>query len=153
MLVQRSLCTILLILAAASIGTSTSASANHASNDFVVIANPHSGIEKMSKDEVINVYMGRNRKLSSGVTAQPLDLENPLTEKANFYNIMVNKELSEISSYWARLMFSGQGSPPRQVASAEQAVELVGRLKGAIAYVDRKKIDKRVRVVFDPSRN
>lgn len=151
MLVQRSLCIILLVLAAAS--TETSANANHASNDFVVIANPNSGVEKMSKDEVINVYMGRNRKLSSGVTAQPLDLENPLTEKANFYNTMVNKELSEISSYWARLMFSGQGSPPRQVASAEQAVELVGRLKGAIAYVDRKKIDKRVRVVFDPSRN
>lgn len=151
MLVQRSLCIILLVLAAASTGTS--ASANHASNDFVVIANPNSGVEKMSKDEVINVYMGRNRKLSSGVTAQPLDLENPLTEKANFYSTMVNKELSEISSYWARLMFSGQGSPPRQVASAEQAVELVGRLKGAIAYVDRKKIDKRVRVVFDPSRN
>lgn len=151
MLVQRSLCIILLVLAAASIGAS--ASTNYPSNDFVVIANPHSGVEKMSKDEVINVYMGRNRKLSSGVTAQPLDLENPLTEKANFYNIMVNKELSEISSYWARLMFSGQGSPPRQVASAEQAVELVGRLKGAIAYVDRKKIDKRVRVVFDPNRN
>lgn len=151
MLVQRSLCIILLVLAAVS--TETSANANHASNDFVVIANPNSGVEKMSKDEVINVYMGRNRKLSSGVTAQPLDLENPLTEKANFYNTMVNKELSEISSYWARLMFSGQGSPPRQVASAEQAVELVGRLKGAIAYVDRKKIDKRVRVVFDPSRN
>ena len=68
-----------------------------ASNDFVVIANPHSGIDRMSKDEVINVYMGRNRKLASGINAQPIDLENPLTEKANFYNVMVSKELSEIS--------------------------------------------------------
>lgn len=121
-----------------------------ASNDFVVIANPHSGIDRMSKDEVINVYMGRNRKLASGISAQPIDLENPLTEKAHFYNVMVSKELSEISSYWARLMFSGQGSPPKQVASTEQAIELVSSIKGAIAYVDRKKIDRRVKIVFDP---
>jgi hypothetical protein len=145
MLVQRSLCIFLLALAAVY------ARVSHASNDFVVIANPNSGVEKMSKDEVVNVYMGRNRKLPSGVTAQPLDLENPLTEKAHFYNTMVNKELPEISSYWARLIFSGQGSPPRQVASTEQAIDLVGRLKGAIAYVDRKRIDKRVKVVFDPT--
>lgn len=124
-----------------------------ASNDFVVIANPQSGIDKMSKDEVINVYMGRNRKLASGINAQPIDLENPLSEKANFYSVMVNKELPEISSYWARLMFSGQGSPPKQVMTTEQALEIVSTVKGAIAYIDRKKIDKRVKIVFDPLRS
>jgi hypothetical protein len=124
-----------------------------ASNDFVVVANHDAGIDKMSKDEVINVYMGRNRKLASGVNAQPIDLENPLTEKENFYSVMVNKELPEISSYWARLMFSGQGSPPKQVMTTEQALELVSSIKGAIAYIDRKKIDKRVKIVFDPLRS
>lgn len=124
-----------------------------ASNDFVVVANLHAGIDKMSKDEVINVYMGRNRKLASGVNAQPIDLENPLAEKEIFYSVMVNKELPEISSYWARLMFSGQGSPPRQVMTTEQALELVSSIKGAIAYIDRKKIDKRVKIVFDPLRS
>lgn len=107
----------------------------------------------MSKDEVINVYMGRNRKLASGINAQPIDLENPLSEKANFYSVMVNKELPEISSYWARLMFSGQGSPPKQVMTTEQALEIVSTVKGAIAYIDRKKIDKRVKIVFDPLRS
>lgn len=127
-------------------------SALKASNDFVVVANPQSGIDKMSKDEVINVYMGRNRKLASGINAQPLDIDNPIGEKANFYLVMVNKELSEISSYWARLLFSGQGAPPKQLNSAEQAIELVSHSKGAIAYVDRKKVDRRVKIVFDPSK-
>ncbi|WP_395008909.1 hypothetical protein [Undibacterium sp.] len=140
---------LILLLLLASAGYS---SALKASNDFVVIANLQAGIDKMSKDEVINVYMGRNRKLASGINAQPLDIETPLGEKANFYNVMVNKELSEISSYWARLLFSGQGSPPRQVSTAEQALDLVSNSKGAIAYIDRKKIDKRVKIVFDPAR-
>lgn len=126
-------------------------SALKASNDFVVVAHPQAGIEKMSKDEVINIYMGRNRKLPSGITAQPLDITSPLGEKANFYFVMVNKELSEISSYWARLLFSGQGSPPKQIGTAEQALEIVSTSKGAIAYIDRKKIDRRVKVIFDPA--
>jgi hypothetical protein len=126
--------------------------ASCAASDFVVIANMNSGVDKMSKNEVINVYMGRNRKLASGITALPLDLENPITEKANFYSVMVNKELSEISSYWARLVFSGQGSPPIQMMSQDEAIDMVINRKGAIAYVDRKKIDKRVKVVFDPLR-
>ncbi len=121
-----------------------------ASNDFVVIANLQSGLEKMSKDEVINVYMGRNRKLPSGISAVPLDLTTPLSDKANFYNVMVNKELSEISSYWARLLFSGQGSPPKQLKDADEALEYVVQSKGAIAYIDRKKADKRVKIVYDP---
>ncbi|MFZ6814632.1 hypothetical protein ACO0K3_09195 [Undibacterium sp. Rencai35W] len=117
--------------------------------DFVVIANPNSGIEKMSKDDVINIYMGRYRKLASGISAQPLDLTNPVSEKSKFYSSMVNKELPEINSYWARLMFSGQGSPPRQVDSVEEIIDIVSNNKGAIAYIDKKKVDKRVKVVFD----
>ena len=140
---------LILLLLLASAGYS---GALKASNDFVVVANLQAGIDKMSKDEVINVYMGRNRKLASGINAQPLDIETPLGEKANFYTVMVNKELSEISSYWARLLFSGQGSPPKQVATAEQALNIVSNSKGAIAYIDRKKIDKRVKIVFDPTR-
>jgi hypothetical protein len=141
---------LLMMLSALELGAYATHSV--AASDFVVIANLNSGVDKMSKDEVINVYMGRNRKLSSGVTAMPLDLENPIAEKANFYSVMVNKELSEISSYWARLIFSGQGSPPKQVTSQEEAIDIVINRKGAIAYIDRKKIDKRVKVVFDPLR-
>ncbi|MFZ6801293.1 hypothetical protein [Undibacterium sp. Di24W] len=139
-----------ILLAALTVGASASERA--AGSDFVVIANLRSGITKMSKDEVINVYMGRNRKLASGITAMPLDLENPLAVKAHFYSVLVNKDLSEISSYWARLVFSGQGSPPRQVKSQEEAIEIVTRRRGAIAYIERTKIDKRVKVVFDPLR-
>lgn len=117
--------------------------------DLVVVTHPGNGIEKMSKDDVINIYMGRYRKLANGETAIPLDLKQPPGEKALFYNILVGKELAEINSYWARLMFSGQGSPPRQAENVDEAIEFVKNNKGALAYIDRKKVDKRVKVIFD----
>lgn len=119
--------------------------------DLVVVTHPNNGIEKMSKDDVINIYMGRYRKMPNGVTAMPLDLKNPLGEKERFYRIMVGKELAEINSYWARLMFSGQGSPPLQAEDMDEMMELIKNNKGALAYMDKKKVDKRVRVVYDPA--
>ena len=119
--------------------------------DLVVIANPQSGIEKLSKDEVINLYMGRNRKLATGVNAMPLDLAAVNSEKAKFYVMLVNKNLPEINSYWARLMFSGQGSPPLQVETTDEVLDIVGSNKAAIGYIDRKKLDKRVKLIYDPT--
>ena len=119
--------------------------------DLVVIANPQSGIEKLSKDEVINLYMGRNRKLASGINAMPLDLTAANTEKAKFYALLVNKNLPEINSYWARLMFSGQGSPPMQIESVDEVLDIVSSNKAAIGYIERKKLDKRVKMIYDPT--
>lgn len=119
--------------------------------DLVVIANSQSGIEKLSKDEVINLYMGRNRKLATGVNAMPLDLAAVNAEKAKFYAMLVNKNLPEINSYWARLMFSGQGSPPLQVETSDEVLDIVGSNKAAIGYIERKKLDKRVKLIYDPA--
>lgn len=123
----------------------------HAFADLIVVANPQSGVDKLSKDEIINLYMGRNRKLSSGINAIPVDLSAANAEKANFYSMLVNKNLPEINSYWARLMFSGQGSPPLQVESVDEALDIIASKKGAIGYIDRKKLDKRVKLIYDPT--
>ncbi|MBC3935599.1 hypothetical protein [Undibacterium rugosum] len=115
---------------------------------MVVIANPYSGIDKLSKDEVINLYMGRTRKFANGLSALPIDLKNAEHEKVQFYAMLVGKEVAEINSYWARLRFSGQGSPPLQAESMDEVLRIVAENKAAIGYVDKKKLDKRVRLIY-----
>lgn len=123
--------------------------AAHAAGDLVVIANTGSGFEKLTRDEAVNIFMGRYKKLPSGIAALPVDEGS---EKAAFYRALVGKELSEIQSYWARLVFSGQSSPPRLMENANEVIETVINNKGAIGYIDRKKVTARVRVVLDLSR-
>ena len=124
---------------------------NAAAADYVVIVNPNSGIERLGREEVINIFLGRQRKLPSGITALPVDLAVPSAHKEQFYSALVNKKLPEINSYWARLMFSGQGSPPRQAESTDEVLEIVSSSKGAIGYIDRKNLNKQVKAVFDLS--
>ena len=117
-----------------------------AAAELVIIANPASGVEKLTRDEAVNIFMGRYRRLPSGMAALPMD-ENG--EKAVFYRALLGKELPEVQSYWARLVFSGQGSPPRQMENADEVIETVANNKGAIGYIDKKKVTSRVKVVLD----
>lgn len=122
--------------------------AGGAQADLVVVANPRSGIEHLSVDEAINIFLGRYRQLPGGLSAQPVDLPESHPDKARFYAGLVGKNLAEIRAYWARLVFSGKTAPPVPAASPEEVIERVAAERGAIGYVDRSKADGRVRVVL-----
>ncbi|HJV23092.1 MAG TPA: hypothetical protein VJ570_10355 [Holophagaceae bacterium] len=117
--------------------------------DLVVVVNASSGVERLTRDEVINLFMGRTRKLATGLTALPIDQGGTAPDRARFYRALVGKELPEINAYWARLIFSGQAFPPRQAESEAEVLEILHNTKGAIAYVDRKLVDRRLRIVFE----
>lgn len=119
------------------------------SEDMVVVANPQSGIESLSREEVINIFLGRFHQLSSGVSVQPVDLPAAHPDKARFYHLLVSKDLAEINAYGSRLIFSGRTSPPRAAKSQEDLLNIISRTPGAIGYVDRAKIDARVMPVYE----
>jgi ABC-type phosphate transport system substrate-binding protein len=117
--------------------------------DLVLVANPKSGIEHLTQDEVVNIYLGRYRRLTSGIAAEPVDLADDSELRARFYRSLVNKSLAEINAYWARLVFSGKTRPPQLANSVEAALQYVVAQPGALAYLERSQADRRVRIVFE----
>lgn len=123
--------------------------ADSAHAELVLVANPHSGIERLTQDEVINIYLGRYRRLASGVVAEPIDQAVDAEARTRFYRRLVNKSLAEINAYWARLVFSGKTRPPQVVDSVDSMLRLVATQPGALAYVERSQADARVKIVFE----
>jgi ABC-type phosphate transport system substrate-binding protein len=117
--------------------------------DIVVVVNQKNSVNSLSRDEVIDIFMGRNRQLSSGVTALPLDLPITAVERENFYLRLTGKSLSEINAYWSRLHFTGRATPPILVRNQEEALQKVMGDRNAVAYVSRSKINPQVKVVFE----
>lgn len=125
-----------------------SASLTAAGSDLAVIVNPESGVSELSRAEVINIFLGRQRRLPSGVAALTVDLAGASDEKRQFYSRLVGKEPAEINSYWARLVFSGRGAAPWQAESPEEVLDIVENYKGAIGYIERHRVvDGRVKIV------
>lgn len=120
-----------------------------AAEPLVVVVNPASGVESMTRNEVASVFMARQRTLASGVTALPLDIAGNAPERQQFYESLVGKTLPEVNAYWARLLFTGRASPPQQVADCAEVIATVAANKSAIAYIPKSRVDSRVRVVLE----
>jgi hypothetical protein len=120
-----------------------------ANADLVVVVNARSGVERLTTDEVINIFMGRYRQLPSGIKALPIDQPETLPEKARFYRLLVNKELPEINAYWARLIFSGKTIPPQQARNTAEVMDWLTKKRGAIGYIERSQVDSRVKIVLE----
>jgi hypothetical protein len=95
------------LLAAALLNMATANAGNR-----LVVVNPAGGIDQLTRSQVIDIVLGRYRKLPSGAIAIPIDLRVDTAERKEFYLILVGKDLQQMSFYWARLVFSGQAAPP-----------------------------------------
>jgi hypothetical protein len=116
--------------------------------ELVVVLNAQSSVEQLSKTQVVNIFLGHNRELPNGVAASPVDLPFGAAEKVAFYQLLVNKDLDQIAAYWSRLVFAGSTSPPLQATSVQEALQYVATHRGAIAYLDRRSVDNRVKIVL-----
>lgn len=115
----------------------------------VVVVNAASAISALSQDDVINIFLGRYRRLPNGGTAAPIDQPESSPLRAEFYRRLVNKDLNEVNAYWARLIFSGKTSPPLQAANSAEVISLLVDSASSIGYIDRSQLDKRFRIVLE----
>ncbi|MBP8926610.1 MAG: hypothetical protein KBG75_12190 [Pseudomonadales bacterium] len=116
---------------------------------IVVVVNPGSGVDTLSRNEVINIFLGSFRQLPSGIAALPIDLPPGHPARAEFYRLLVGKNPAEINTYWARLIFSGKTRPPIQAQQVEDAMSMVQGSIGAITYLERSKVSGRLKIVFE----
>ena len=116
---------------------------------LVVIVNPSIGVQHLTRREALDIFLGRYRTFPSGASALPIDLDIDSAERKQFYLLLAHKDSSDMSSYWARLTFTGRITPPFAVTDAHTAVDMVANNANAIAYVDRAAVDGRVRVALE----
>ncbi len=117
--------------------------------DVSVVVSAKSGINHLSREDVVYIFMGRYRTLSDGSPAYPVDLPGNEGAKGAFYRLLVGRDLEQIATYWSRLVFTGQTSPPRQAGSVEGMIRFVAANRGGIGYLDSRDVDARVRVVLE----
>lgn len=119
--------------------------------DLVVVVNARSGVAAMTRNEVINVFFGRNRQFFNGLEVHPVDLlDSPQRlGRQQFYKILVGKDLAEVDAFWSRQVFTGRMQAPARLTSSEEVIRWVATHPGGIGYVDQAQVDARVRIVYE----
>jgi ABC-type phosphate transport system substrate-binding protein len=107
--------------------------------DIVVVGNPQGAI--LTRDQILDVYLGKSEM------AKPFDQSESATIRTDFYKRAVGKEPTQIKAIWARIMFTGKGQPPKEVADSEAVKKAVAGDPKAIGYIDKSSVDASVRVL------
>jgi ABC-type phosphate transport system substrate-binding protein len=116
--------------------------------ELVVIVSASSSVTALTENEVADIYLGRTSQLPGGAHVQPVDLADDAANRASFYRIVCGKSPAQLRAYWSKLIFTGSGQPPREVADAEAMKRLVAAGATAIGYIDRSQLDPTVKAVL-----
>ncbi|MCC2604706.1 type 2 periplasmic-binding domain-containing protein [Planctobacterium marinum] len=100
-------------------------------NSVSIVVHP-SNSSALSKDDIVRIFLGKQSEFPGGGAAVPISLpeSNPTTDK--FVADVLGKSPAQLKSYWAKLVFTGQGEPP-EVLTDEQAI--LQKIKGNPAYI------------------
>jgi hypothetical protein len=116
--------------------------------DIQILVSRRSVINTLTRQEAVAYFTGRTTTLPNGEPVQPLDL--PLADPARetFYRLLTGMSVTQINSYWARLVFSGQIQPPRVVASEAAMADALRNNPNAVGYLVNRADEAPLRVVL-----
>lgn len=115
-------------------------------DELVVISNSKNPVKELQASQIQDIYMGRKRAFPDGKMALPID---QAVSRPIFYEKLTNRPIEQINAYWARIMFSGQASPPMILPDDQSVIKAVTENEGAIGYVNKASLNKRVHVLLN----
>ena len=114
--------------------------------DLVVVTGSNSTITSLTETEVRQLFSGQ-LKTVAGKPVQALDLPNTGQHREEFYRKLMGRSPEQMRAYWTRLIFTGQGKPPREVSSTQELSTLVSS-GDYIGYLPADAIGNNVRVLY-----
>jgi len=118
-----------------------------AAADVSVIVHP-SNANAVDASTIEKIYTGKVKTFADGSKATPVRLSegNPVSEEFN--TKALNKSASQLKAYWSKLIFTGKGTPPKEVDSDAELLKLVATNPDHIGFVASGSVTGDVKVVF-----
>lgn len=115
--------------------------------ELVIIANRNAP-DTLTREQVSEIFMGKSFSLPGGTPVAPLDLpaSHPLREE--FYTKVTGKSAAQARSYWAKMTFTGKGTPPKEADGSAEVKKAVASSPGGIGYIDKTAVDGSVKIVL-----
>ena len=130
------------------IGLALSLASEIAMADVVVVVSAKSPVMALSKNQLIDIFLGKVSRYPDGTEAMPLDQAEGSGARDEFYAKVADKSAAQIKAYWSKIIFTGRGQPPPTVSNSLEVRKRIRENPAAIGYIDRALVDDTVRVLF-----
>jgi len=114
--------------------------------EVAVIVNP-ANASSINESMIKKIFLGKQKKYPNGQVVIPLNSAEGSPSRESFNKTIIGRSATQISSYWARLVFTGKGTKPQDLGSDSEIVKTVESNQGAISYVDAASVTDKVKVI------
>jgi len=114
--------------------------------ELAVVVHPSNGTS-LSKDDIQRIFLGKNRSFPGGGEAVPVSFLFGSKESEEFSTSVLGKTPKQLKAYWAKMIFTGQGTPPKELDNAGQILDLVSKNPSLIGFVPAGSENGSVKVV------
>ena len=118
--------------------------------DVVVIVSAKSSITRLTAAQTTRIFLGKVDSFPDDSDAVPIDQAEGSAIRDEFYSKVVHKNSSQLSAYWAKVIFTGDGRPPEKLESNVAVRKAVANDPNAIGYIDKNAVNRSVRVILAP---
>lgn len=116
--------------------------------EIVVIVNPKNPAASMTAEQVSALFLGNASTFPDGGAVALADLPESADLRGKFYEKATGRSVAQIKALWARITFTGKGTPPKELKSEADVKAFVASDPKGIGYVDASAVDGSVKAVL-----
>ncbi|MDO8703177.1 MAG: hypothetical protein Q7J77_12190 [Undibacterium sp.] len=109
--------------------------------EVVIVINPKNAAPQMTSEQAAQYFLGKS------TTFTPIDQPEGSAIRAEFYKKLADKEASQVKAIWSKLVFTGKGTLPKELASSDAVKKAIAADPNAIGYIEKSAVDATVKVV------
>ena len=115
--------------------------------ELAVVTSDRASLNSLTENEVKQLFSGQLRQIG-GNRIQPLDLPSSSKLREEFYRKLLGRSPEQMRAYWTRLIFTGQGQPPREVSGAQEMGTLLNSSLEFIGYLPVEELTGNTKVLY-----
>jgi ABC-type phosphate transport system substrate-binding protein len=127
-----------------------SAYAASASAEIVIIVSSKSAVKSLTAEQTAKIFLGKVVTFPNGPVAMPIDQPEGSSVRDEFYSKVTHKNPSQLTAYWAKVIFTGDGRPPKLLPDSIAVRKAIAANPNAIGYIEKSAVNRSVRIVLEP---
>ncbi len=118
--------------------------------EVVVVVSSKSSVTSLTAEQTAKIFLGKVVTFPNEHAAFPIDQPEGSAVRDEFYSKVTHKNSSQLTAYWAKIIFTGEGRPPQLIAGDMAVRKAIANNPNAIGYIDKSAVNHSVRVVLKP---
>ena len=115
---------------------------------IAIVVGAKSTATALTREQASALFLGKSTQLPGAGIPLLIDQLESVDVRQIFYTKVTEKTPAQVKAVWSRLVFSGKGSPPREVANSAEVKKLVNANPDALGYIEKSAVDASVRVLL-----